>query len=59
MQASSKVIFPSQRLSNKSMQAIKVEGGADRKQPYTFTFCMERADVGPYKVSLLLASLQV
>jgi len=51
-QASSKVIFPSQRMSNKAMQAIKVEGGANRSQPYTFTFCMERVDLGPYKVPL-------
>jgi len=57
MQASSKVIFPSQRMSNKAMQAVKVEGGLTRSQPYTFSFCMERVDVGPYKVRLLLVFL--
>jgi len=56
--ASSKVIFPSQRMSNKAMQAIKVEGGANRSQPYTFTFCMERVDLGPYKGCWLVGGLR-
>ncbi len=39
-------------MSNKAMQTIKVEGGSERSQPFTFTFCMERVDLGPYKARL-------
>ncbi len=33
------------------MQAVEVRApSSNRQHPYTFTFCLERIDVGPYKV---------
>ena len=50
----SQLIFPSERLGNKAIQVVQVvaRSGASSRQlrPFTFTFCLERIDVGPYKV---------
>ena len=36
------------------MQAVEVRApSSNRQHPYTFTFCLERIDVGPYKVTPL------
>ena len=50
----SQLIFPSERLGNKAIQVVQVEartgGASGQLRPFTFTFCLERIDVGPYKV---------
>ncbi len=59
MQAVSKVVFPSSRSGNKAVQAVEVQAvqqkGEARLRPYVFTFCLERVDVGPYKVLFLVS----
>ncbi len=54
VQAISNVVFPSSRSGNKAVQAIEVmatqKKGEEILRPYVFTFCLERVDVGPYKV---------
>lgn len=56
VQPASRLVFPSQRHGNKAVQAIQVEarpqGPGLQPQAFTFTFCLERIDVGPYKVPL-------
>lgn len=53
-QAISKVVFPSSRSGNKAVQAVEVTAVQKKDEaklrPYVFTFCLERVDVGPYKV---------
>lgn len=56
--ASSAVVFPSQRMGNKALQAIQVKGNASRTQPFTFTFCLERIETGPYKGCWLIVGLR-
>lgn len=55
--------FPRQRAGERALQAVEVQslrragdaaGGGLR--PYTFTFCLEHVDRGPYKVCLELSS---
>jgi hypothetical protein len=57
MQAVSNVVFPSSRSGNKAVQAVEViamqHKGEGRLRPFVFTFCLERVDVGPYKVFFL------
>ena len=53
------LIFPSKRGENRAVQVVQVRA-ASRQQPpvvraYTFSFCLERVDVGPYKVIACLA----
>ena len=53
------LIFPSKRGENRAVQVVHVRA-ASRQQPpvmraYTFSFCLERVDVGPYKVAACLA----
>lgn len=38
------------------MQAVEVRASSssNRQHPYTFTFCLERVDTGPYKVIMTL-----
>ena len=50
MQCVSSVDFPSSRMGNKALQAVQFRSSDDTARWYTFTFCMERIDVGPYKV---------
>ena len=50
MQCVSSVDFPSARMGNKALQAVQFRSSDDTARWYTFTFCMERVDVGPYKV---------
>ena len=55
MQPCSQLLFPSQRKENRAVQAVAVRApSSDRQRPYTFTFCLERVDVGPYKVTACL-----
>ena len=59
-QPSSALVFPKQRSGERALQAVTVTsarrrasmpGGEDGGlRPYTFTFCMERVQSGPYKV---------
>lgn len=60
MQAISNVVFPSSRSGNKAVQAVEVQAlqrkGEARLRPYVFTFCLERVDVGPYKVLCLVCA---
>lgn len=58
-QAMSPMTFPLQRTGERALQAVEVvaarrqgdaSGGGLR--PYTFTFCLERVDKGPYKVNV-------
>ena len=53
------LIFPSRRGENRAVQVVQVRA-ASRQQPpvmraYTFSFCLERIDVGPYKVAACLS----
>lgn len=58
LQAISKVVFPSSRRGNRAVQAVEVQAvqqkGEARLRPYVFTFCLERVEVGPYKVLCLV-----
>ena len=69
-QPSSALVFPKQRSGERALQAVTVtsarrraaavSGGEDGGlRPYTFTFCMERVQSGPYKVRGLTRSLVV
>ncbi len=61
MQPTSALVFPKQRSGERALQAVQVvsarrraatvaaSGGEDGLRPYTFTFCMERVQSGPYK----------
>ncbi len=59
MQPASALVFPKQRSGERALQAVQVTstrrraaaagGGEDGLRPYTFTFCMERVQSGPYK----------
>ena len=53
------LIFPSQRGENRAVQVVQVRAASRQHPPvvraYTFSFCLERVDVGPYKVALRLA----
>ena len=49
------MMFPSQRSGERALQAVEIvsarRGGDDEGlRPYTFTFCLERVQAGPYKV---------
>ena len=56
MQPRSQLLFPSQRKENRAVQVVEVRApSSDRQRPYTFTFCLERVDVGPYKVAASFA----
>lgn len=54
--------FPRQRAGERALQSVRVmarrragdPAGADGLRPYTFTFCLERVDIGPYKVSCVV-----
>lgn len=54
LQPCSELLFPSRRKENRAVQVVEVQAqsrkGANAMRPYTFTFCLERIDVGPYKV---------
>ena len=54
LQPCSQLLFPSRRKENRAVQVVEVQAqsrkGANAIRPYTFTFCLERIDVGPYKV---------
>lgn len=54
LQPRSQMLFPSKRKENRAVQVVEVQapsrGGEPPRRPYTFTFCLERVDVGPYKV---------
>ena len=60
MQPASPLVFPSQRTGERALQAVQVVGARKRAavpggsdgglRPYTFTFCLERVQSGPYKV---------
>ena len=54
LQPCSELLFPSRRKENRAVQVVEVQAqsrkGANAIRPYTFTFCLERIDVGPYKV---------
>lgn len=59
VQLSSPLLFPSQRSGERALQAVEVvsarRGGEDEGlRPYTFTFCLERVEAGPFKVRGLL-----
>lgn len=68
-QAISNVIFPSHRHGNRAIQAIQVmskastesaaPGSNDQLRPYTFSFCLERIDQGPYKGCWLTVGVRV
>ena len=62
MQPTSALVFPNQRSGERALQAVQVVsarrraaaaavagGGEDGLRPYTFTFCLERVQSGPYK----------
>ena len=60
-QPASALVFPKQRSGERALQAVQVvsarrrgaavPGSSDSSwRPYTFTFCMERVQSGPYKV---------
>ena len=60
-QPASALIFPKQRSGERALQAVQVVSARRRPaapgatddgglRPYTFTFCMERVQSGPYKV---------
>ena len=52
VQPCSQLLFPSQRKENRAVQVVEVRAPSHhRQQPYTFTFCLERIDTGPYKVA--------
>ena len=41
------------------MQVVEVRAlSSHRRHPYTFTFCLERVDIGPYKVIMTLLARQ-
>ena len=45
--AISELVFPSTRTDSRAVQAVRVHKAS---QPQSFTFCLQRVDVGPYKV---------
>ena len=56
-------MFPSARMGNKAIQVVQVEartgGASGQLRPFTFTFCLERIDVGPYKVLTLFQTCRL
>lgn len=52
LQVVSQLRFPSRRMGNKAVQAVRVTSSGDGPRSFTFTFCLERVEVGPYKVRL-------
>ncbi|CAL5220843.1 g2927 [Coccomyxa viridis] len=59
-QACSQLLFPSQRKENRAVQAVEVRAPTgNRQHPYTFTFCLERIDVGPYKGCWMTVGLRM
>ena len=63
MKAASGLVFPSARHGNKAVQAVRVEArpseAGAQPQQFTFTFCLERIDAGPYKVRLWLLAFHI
>ena len=45
--ATSELIFPSSRTDSRAVQAVRVHKAS---QQQAFTFCLQRIEVGPYKV---------
>jgi hypothetical protein len=56
LQAVSPMRFPSQRSGNRAVQAVEIMAPSKQDptaaRAYTYTFCLERIDVGPYKVGV-------
>lgn len=50
VQAASALRFPSKRFTHKAIQAVQVQHGVTSNREHVFTFCLERCDLGPYKV---------
>lgn len=48
LQVISQLRFPSRRLGNRAIQAVRITPPAGHER--AFTFCLERVEVGPYKV---------